>query len=73
MPSLHMLTSYDLLFPISHLFTYTALYWFFLIDFMSDDATFGVTGEVPNAIALEAELHGETPRQLGEWTPNDVF
>ena len=61
MPSLHMLTSYDLFFLITHLFAYTPLYWFFLINFMSNDATLGVIGEVPNVIAPVTEEDGEIP------------
>lgn len=38
---------------------------------MFNDGTLGITSEEPGTIAPEAEE--ETPQQLAEWTPNDVF
>lgn len=40
---------------------------------MSNGGTLGITSEEPGAIAQEAEEEEETPQQLAEWTPNDVF
>ena len=41
---------------------------------MSNGAIFGVTCEDLNAIALEIkEVEEETPQQLAEWTPDNVF
>ena len=40
---------------------------------VSNDATLGVTGEDTDATAPEIEKVKETPQQIAEWTPNDVF
>lgn len=40
---------------------------------MSNGGTLGITSEEPSTIAREAEEEEETPQQLVEWTPDDVF
>lgn len=45
----------------------------FLIDYISNNATLGVIGEDTDAIPPEVEEVKETPQQLAEWTPDNVF
>ena len=71
MPSLCFLTSRDLLLLLLSYSTCHALYLFILLDFMSNDAILGVTGEELDVLPQEAEE--ETPRQLAKWTPDDVL
>lgn len=40
---------------------------------MSNDVTLSVIGEDLNADTVQAEEDDETPQQLAERTPNDVF
>ena len=60
-PSLRILTVYDQLSSITHLCICYVLYLFILLDFMSNHAILGVTGEEPNDLAQEAEEE-ETPQ-----------
>ena len=39
---------------------------------LSNDTTLGGTGEEPSATAPKVEEE-ETPQQLAEWTPDDIF
>lgn len=50
-----LLTSYELYLFYDSLYTRYYLYLFILIDFMSNGNTLGITGEQPDAIALEIE------------------
>lgn len=45
----------------------------FCLIVVSNDAILGVIGEDPDIIALKIEDVDETPQQLAEWTPDDIF